>query len=369
MPIMVRRFDVRDNRILVLISATNPSNELIDYIRDLSLNDIDAIVVNDGSESSYEELFNKIADEGHVVLKHAKKMGSGRSLKTAINYMLNLENLPPYIGIAVTTSDAINGVDSVVRLEKELATNSELILLARQNVNYDNVSKPGKVFNRFTSFMTGWIYSKRIVDNFTKLRAYPIGLIEGILETRGEDEELEARFLANAMNEGVVVKEVRIDNNYHSENNNAKQILAKFRVLKELVRPFAKYTSASLMTALVELTLFKMFITLFTFFGLETGMSLIFISVLLAKAASSMVNIVLNRNYKYKGSGRKKDTLYKHLFVNFVKVTLSSYLIYNIMNRFGYDVVNAKIIVDIILFIVFYKIVYHWVFSKKIKRK
>lgn len=360
---------MQDNRILVLISATNPSNELIDYIRELSLNDIDAIVVNDGSEFSYEELFNKIADEGHVVLKQAKKMGSGRSLKTAINYMLNLENLPPYTGVVVTTADKINTIDSVLRLEKEMAIHPELILLVRQNVNYDNVSTQGKIFNRFTSFITRWIYGKRILDNFTKLRAYPIGLIEQILETKGEDEDLEARFLAEAMNEGVAVREIRIDNNYHAEDNNAKQILGKFRVVRELVRPFAKYTFVSLLTSLVELSLFRIFITLFKFFGLETGWGLIFTSVLLAKGVSSLVNIILNRNYKYIGSGRKKSTFYKHLFVNFVKVTLSSYLIYNLMNRFNSDEVSTKIFVDIVLFFVFYKVIYYWVFSKNNKKK
>ncbi|MDO4814382.1 MAG: hypothetical protein Q3988_04720 [Gemella sp.] len=355
---------MKDNRILALISAHNPENDLIDFIRDLSLNDIDALVVNDGSDSEYEELFTKIESEGNEVLRHAKKMGSGRALKTAINHMLNQDNLPPYTGIVVTTADAITGIESVLRLEKEIITHPNNILLARQNVNYDNVRLQDKLFNRFTSFTTSWIYGKRIVDNFTKLRAYPMNIIDQILETQGEGVDLEARFLAKAMGEGIQVREVRIDNNYHTEKTGTEHILEKMKVLKELANPFIKYLSASLVTALAELTLFKIFTTLFAFFNLEKGLGFIFTSVLLAKLATTLLNIVLNRNYKYKGSGRKKVTFYKHSIINFIKAALSSYLIIEVMNRFGYDEISSKILVDIVLFLLFYKIVYHWVFSK-----
>ncbi|MBF0848648.1 dolichol-phosphate mannosyltransferase, partial [Streptococcus danieliae] len=72
---------MKQNRIMLIISANNPNKSLIDYTRDLSLNDIDLIVVDDGSDAKYSELFDKIVSEGHLVLRHAKKMGHGRSLK------------------------------------------------------------------------------------------------------------------------------------------------------------------------------------------------------------------------------------------------------------------------------------------------
>ncbi|MBF0710517.1 MULTISPECIES: glycosyltransferase [unclassified Gemella] len=359
---------MKQNRIMLIISANNPNKSLIDYTRDLSLNDIDLIVVDDGSDAKYSELFDKIVSEGHLVLRHAKKMGHGRSLKTAINHMMNKENLPPYIGIVVTSADAVNDIETVLKLEKEMTTLPNFIILARQNVNYDNIRTFDKVFNRFTSFMTRWIYGKKIIDNFTNLRAYPISLIGQILATRGEDLDLEARFLAKAMDEGIAVKEIRLDNNYHVENKGKEYLLEKFKVFKQIISPFAKYSSISIITALTELLLFKILTTLFLFFNMEKDLIFIFVSIFFAKSMASILNIVLNKNYKYKNSGRKKITFYRHLLINFIKLGLSSYLIYILMNKLAYDEVRSKILVDILLFLLFYKIVYSWVFSSKNKK-
>lgn len=359
----------QNNRFLVLITAKNPNKDLIDYIRELNINGLDTITVNDGSDKEYKTIFEKIEEEGNIVLDHARSMGKGRSIKTAVNYMLNIGNLPPYKAIITTDSSGMYTVDSIIRLSKELEKNENATILVRQNVNYNNVDYKNRILGKIASFITRFVYGKKIVDNMTGLRAYPIELLGEMLTNKGEYSEYETSLLVYIFNSDRYVRELRLDNNYHYEVKNQKEyFLDSIRVIKQLFSSFANFSTTSFISAIVDLSIFKTLLTVLIFFGLEKGFMLIFSIILLSKSVASFINLLLNKNYKFKNSGRLKKTFYKNSIMSLVKTTISSYLIYQIVKIYGYNDSSVKIIVDIALFLITYKIYYSWVYSIKNKK-
>ena len=70
----------------VVIPAYEPDDRLLRLLKGLVEGGCFIIIVDDGSGSSYRDIFEEaarlIADNG-VVLQHDKNMGKGRALKTA----------------------------------------------------------------------------------------------------------------------------------------------------------------------------------------------------------------------------------------------------------------------------------------------
>lgn len=69
---------------VVLIPSLNPDKELIKYVKKLinSDNNIEVIVVNDGSRKELKSIFDEIEKiKRCVVLTHAVNLGKGRALK------------------------------------------------------------------------------------------------------------------------------------------------------------------------------------------------------------------------------------------------------------------------------------------------
>ncbi|SCY49046.1 Glycosyl transferase family 2 [Lachnospiraceae bacterium XPB1003] len=95
------------NRIAIIIPAYEPDKRLISLIDDLVQKEIGPIfVVNDGSDMSFDCIFNAIKDKvensGGLILKHEVNKGKGRALKTAFGYILdNVKNVQ-----AVVTADS-----------------------------------------------------------------------------------------------------------------------------------------------------------------------------------------------------------------------------------------------------------------------
>ena len=69
---------------IVLIPAYKPSEKLVELIDELNADNIRTLVVNDGSGSEYDAIFDKVRERGIEVVVHDVNMGKGMALKTGI---------------------------------------------------------------------------------------------------------------------------------------------------------------------------------------------------------------------------------------------------------------------------------------------
>ena len=78
---------------LVVIPAYQPSEILIDLVKNVIAVGYGVIIVDDGSSSDKQWIFEKLKNMPDViVLHHIKNMGKGAALKTAFQYMF----IPPF---------------------------------------------------------------------------------------------------------------------------------------------------------------------------------------------------------------------------------------------------------------------------------
>ena len=71
-------------KVVVLIPALNPDDALVNTVREcISLGLRHIIVVDDGSAAEYQPVFDKVQEQGAMVLHHAHNRGKGAALKPA----------------------------------------------------------------------------------------------------------------------------------------------------------------------------------------------------------------------------------------------------------------------------------------------
>lgn len=73
-------------KIIILIPAYEPTKQFIELLKKLKKEKLNTVVVNDGSDNTYDEIFNKAKDYA-TILKHDTNKGKGRALKTGIEYI------------------------------------------------------------------------------------------------------------------------------------------------------------------------------------------------------------------------------------------------------------------------------------------
>ena len=73
-------------KLIILIPAYEPTTKLLDLLKKLKKENLTTIIVNDGSNNTYDEIFNE-AKKYAYILKHDANKGKGRALKTGIEYI------------------------------------------------------------------------------------------------------------------------------------------------------------------------------------------------------------------------------------------------------------------------------------------
>ena len=89
----------------LVIPAYKPDEKLLNLLKDLqAYQSLTILVVNDGSASSYNPIF-EAASQFSTVLCHKQNYGKGRALKTAFSYITNIKNTLGE-GIVITADSA-----------------------------------------------------------------------------------------------------------------------------------------------------------------------------------------------------------------------------------------------------------------------
>ena len=77
------------------------------------------IVVNDGSDSSYDKVFSELSRDPEVhVIRHAVNLGKGRALKTGLDYFKRC--FPDYVGVVTADADGQHRPADIFRTAEQL---------------------------------------------------------------------------------------------------------------------------------------------------------------------------------------------------------------------------------------------------------
>ena len=356
------------NRISIIIPAYKPDEKLIATVNDLT--DIgfdDIIIVNDGSDTSFDNIFSIIESIPEcTLLRHPVNRGKGAALKTAFSYFL--QNRPERNGVVTADSDGQHLPADILKVANAIIDRDEVIIGAR-DFSSANVPPRSKFGNRTTSAVFRIFFGMKITDTQTGLRGFPRKYIAPLTEVKGDRFEYETNVLFTMNSLDIPFSEVPISTVYLDENKSSH-----FRVIRDSIRIYGriiKYLASSTASAITDTLVFWL-IKHFKLFGLILPIPLTFTASIIARIVSSLLNYFLNAKIVFEGKTNAK-TITKYYILAAVQITLSSLLVFTTEKLLGVTapIISTliKIVIDLLLMVISFRVQQKWVFSSKENKK
>jgi len=346
----------------MVIPAFQPSSRLLELLEELTpLLYGHLILVDDGSGSNYDEIFETARSLGCVVLTHAVNQGKGRALKTAFEYCLAPEH--GILDVITADSDGQHLVEDIVAVtDRAIANRAEHIsatVLGTRDFSSRTVPFRSRFGNRFTSGLVRVLFGRYLADTQTGLRALPVEQLTDLSEVRGERFEYEMNVLLRLLTTQELVQEQPTSTVYHDIENSQSH----FRPVRDSIQIYVQiffFTWSSLLGSLVDLGLYAAIVNL-AFEGRDDPFGIV-LAVVIARIVSASVNFTVNRQLVFRSGSFLKGTIVRYFVLAIGLLAVSAGGSVVLAHLFQGHVVWAKAIVDTLLFAVSYIVQKRWVF-------
>ena len=328
-------------KIIILIPSYEPTNELINLVKKIKH---DIVVVNDGSSSEYDDIFNEVKKHAKII-SYDKNHGKGYALKIGLKYID--DNYKCKYIVVTMDSDGQHSINDIDKLVKEVSNNT---LILGKRLRGENTPLRSYLGNSITRFVYKLVTKKDIYDTQTGFRAFSNDLVPYMLSVDGDRFEYEMNVLLYS--NGIKIKEVEVDTIY-IENNKGTHfdgIKDSYRIYKQIF----KFSCVSFMSFIID----YLFYTIFTIF-----IKNITISNLLARLISGTFNYSMNKNKVFNNKKSIYKSVWQYILLASAIIILNT-VILNIFINISINKYIAKIITEIILFIFSYYIQRNSIFKE-----
>lgn len=342
---------------VALIPSYEPDFVLLDVVKELLDNAFNVVVVNDGSDIKYNEVFDQLPKEVHY-LSYEKNQGKGHALKHGLQYIKDNFN---ECTVVTLDSDGQHKVSDAIRICDECENKEQysLILGSRQ---FDKKAPRKSRFGNFMARMSFLISTHhKIYDTQTGLRAFNSNLLDMMIGVKGERYEYEMNVLLESIREKIPIVEVKIATIYI--NNNAGTHYNPFKDTMKIFKEVIKFSASSLIGFGVDYALYS----LLTLIPNPWEYWLVMCNVI-ARIVSASVNFTIN----YKIVFKSKQNLWKAI-IEYVALALfilgcNTLFLWLLVNNAGMNKYLAKVIVEGTMFIVSWIIQRLFVFRRRKKK-
>ena len=335
----------KNKKLIVLIPSYEPDEKLTKLIKNLNKNKITSIVVDDGSGKDYKEIFDNLDTK---VISYEINQGKGHALKEGYKYIK--DNYKEYV-VVTMDSDGQHRIEDALNLYNYILKNDDTLVLGKRPRG-EKTPLRSKVGNAITRFVFHLVSGQDVYDTQTGLRAFSNKLIDYMLEVKGERFEYEMNVLLYAKNNKIPIKELEIETIYIDNNSKSHFNAFKdsFKVYKEII----KFSLSGIISFLIDYILFIVF---------KVVLNNITIANIIARAISSTINYIINKNIVFKSNKNIAKSLLEYyglvifiLLINTLLLNLLSIIINPIL---------AKLIVEIVLFIISWLVQKILIFKRK----
>lgn len=340
---------------VILIPAYKPSEALLTLLRELSEHNQKILVVNDGSDESYADIFKEAESYATVIHQHPNG-GKGAALKMGIRYVK--DNLPEYNHIVTADADGQHKVADILSLSKKLSETGGFVIGTRKFTG--KVPFRSKFGNAITKLVFLVAAGKKCSDTQTGLRGFSRDLFDFMLNVKGNRYEYEMNVLMQSAQGGIAIHEVPIETVYEDDNSSSH-----FHPIRDSYRI---YKTIFINSTLIRYGLSAVFCFLLDFAALsifELFIPLIAISTLLARCISSPVNYLINRIFVFNSNANKATSFISYIILAGC-VILAKMALMTLLNEvLGVHYVIANISVEVLLFITNFIIQKLFIFKSK----
>lgn len=240
---------------VVLIPAYEPEEILLDLTKDLRGKGFSVLVVNDGSSTEYDELFEKVK-ENATVISHEKNKGKGAALKTGIRYVL--DNMPECENIITCDADGQHKTEDVVRVQKCLHDGQKFVLATRTPKG--RIPLRSKFGNNLSRFVYTILTNRYLSDNQCGLRGFNRVHLPWLAEVEKDNYDYEMNVLYHAAKKNIYIATIEIEALYINNNSSShfNPILDTVRIYRSLFTlargNIISFLVAELLAVIVSLT-------------------------------------------------------------------------------------------------------------------
>ncbi len=239
----------------LLIPCYEPKPRVADFLSTFKAEEFDYfLVVDDGSGSQYDEVFQSIAERTPFeVIRYEKNKGKGHALKYGLAYLMEKDkNLS---AIVTADSDGQHLKKDILRVKETLEEKGDAVVLGVRD--YRKAPPASYAGNRWSSRFF-WVCSNvRLQDCQTGLRGIPSNLFKTFLHSRGTRFEFEMEFLLAAVRLAPV-EQLTIETIYEDGRNEGTH----FRPFADSLRvgqTMINYVNSMTLFFLLNVILFAVF--------------------------------------------------------------------------------------------------------------
>lgn len=313
---------------IALVPSYQPDENLPRIVEELKENNFIVIVINDGSDISYESIFNECDTK---IITYPTNRGKGYALKKGIEYIKN--NYENYIVVTID-SDGQHKVEDAINLCNYVSYNRDTLAIGKR-LRKDNIPVKSRIGNIITRYIFHLATNENIYDTQSGLRAFSDELSEYMLEIEGNRFEYEMNVLLHLKENNIKYKEIEIQTIYIDNNKKShfKAIKDSFVIYNEII----KFKVIPTLAFLIDLIVFAILII---------GTNKIIISNIISKITSIITYYVLNRKEIFKDKP-EPISIIKQIGV-LLSIILISTLILLIASK-SINTYIAKVLTEIIL--------------------
>lgn len=345
------------NSMIIVIPSLEPDFKLVNLLKTIrqTIPLVPVLIIDDGSGPTYQELFQQV--EVHYasqVIHHSENKGKGAALKTAMLEIL--ASYPEVQWMITVDSDGQHSVEDIQATINLAVTSPDSLVLGTREF-HGEVPFRSQFGNRLTRNVMHLITGINVSDTQTGLRVIPRSFIEPLLKVKGERFEYETNMLLEAKKRQWDIYSQPIATTY-IENNSSSH----FRMIRDSIAIYSvlvKYIISSIMSFVVDITVYAALIHFLNFLSLSN----IVLASLFARALSSLINYLLNRDLVFKSN--QTYSFIKYYLLVICQLFLSATLVYLVHSVFNWHgVVGVKVTVDSFLFILSYFVQKNYIFSE-----
>lgn len=315
---------------IVLIPAYQPGVRLLKLVEELHDSGSVVLVIDDGSGSSYDDIFNR-AKLRATVLRYEPNRGKGEALRYGLSYIK--ERYPaPYI-VTTADSDGQHRTQDIIRVGSIAEHHPDSLVLGKRFLDKSAPLK-SRLGNGLTRALYHLVTGRKIYETQTGLRAFSDRQIERFIKLPGHRYEYEIDMMLVSSDVDIIEEEIQT---VYFDNNAGTHFRA-FEDTVSLNKEFFRYKIPSFIAATVD---YLLFILTYLLSG-----NLI-LSNFLAGLVSRSVKYPLNRNVFF----AEKATISRYLITAFVIIVLDTFALWG-LTAIGMNVYTAKLISGILMIFV-----------------
>ena len=342
-----------------LIPAFEPDERLVSLCHALKSKAYDVVIVDDGSDIAYENIFNQVVEEAQL-LSHVDNLGKGAAIKTGLNYICEVAETEDIV--VTVDADGQHKIADIDKVVKAVEAEPDALVLGSRSFSGE-VPMKRRIGNKITRAVYRAVARRDLADTQTGLRAFSYGLIPFLLEIPGDRYEYEMNVLLQCSQSGIAILEAPIETLYI--DGEASSHFRAFGDAYRIYREIFKFAISSFAGFAIDYIMFAMLSQALRGIGIWA----IPLANIMARVIREAVNFSANRSSVFYNAKYGFSSALRYGALATGMLAGNTLLLMALITFLGLNRYIAKLLTEAIFFWVGWQVRNRFVFKRTLNRE